>query len=60
MYALWYSGRLLGNTAIVLTGERMLVIWLLDVDPCRGRSESGGGGIICGLVLLMVCGIDAM
>lgn len=60
MYALWYSGKLLGSTAMVLTGLRTAVTWLLDVDPCRVRSRSDGGGIICGRLLVRDCGMEPM
>lgn len=48
---------------MVLTGLRILVIWLLDVDPCRARSSLDGGGMPCGrlvLLLLINCGIEPM
>jgi hypothetical protein len=42
MYALWYSVRLLGRIATVLTGLRTWASWLLAFEPWRARSCSDG------------------
>lgn len=53
MYALWYSVRLLGRIATVLTGLRTLASWLLAFDPWRARSCSEwDGGMTCGREIL--------
>jgi hypothetical protein len=63
IYALWYSVRLLGSIATVLTGLRTLASWLLAFEPCLARSCSDGGmnfgcewvlnepGVICVILL---------